>query len=159
MSLDIVSKNEIQIVGISEVTKNQDEMSGNGKIPGLWNRFFAEGILEKIPNKKEPANILAVYTDYESDETGKYRILIGVEVTDISSIPAGMDLRKIPKGSYSKFTSETGPLVAVAVAVWQKIWSSPDLKSKRAFQSDFEVYDQRASNPESSQIDVFIGLK
>ncbi|MBM9500885.1 GyrI-like domain-containing protein [Leptospira sp. 201903071] len=159
MSLEIVSQEEIQIVGISEVTKNQDEISGNGKIGGLWNRFFAEGILDKIPHKKDPANLFAVYTDYESDETGKYRILIGAEVEDASSIPEGMILRKIPKGSYSKFTSETGPVTAVVVAVWQKIWANAELKSKRAFLADYELYDQRSSNPEAAQIEVFIGVK
>lgn len=159
MSSEIVSKEEMFIIGISEVTKNQDEMSGSGKIGGLWNRFFAEGIIEKIPNKKEPANILAVYTDYESDETGKYRILIGAEVKDPNTVPDGMTLRKIPKGNYTKFTSETGSIGEVAVAVWQKIWSSSELKSKRAFQSDFELYDQRSANPNAAQIDVFIGIK
>ncbi|MBM9579487.1 AraC family transcriptional regulator [Leptospira sp. 201903070] len=159
MSSEIVSKNEVQIVGISEVTKNQDEISGKGKIGGLWHRFFAEGILDKIPNKKEPANLFAVYTDYESDESGKYRILIGAEVTDGSWVPEGMELRKIPKGKYSKFTSDTGSIATVVIAVWRKIWSDSELKSKRAFQSDFEFYDQRTSNPESAQVEVFIGMK
>lgn len=159
MSLEIVSKEEIQVVGISEVTKNQDEMSGTGKIGGLWHRFFADGILDKIPNKKEPVNVLAVYTDYESDETGNYRILIGAEVQDASSVPEGMILRKIPKGSYSKFTSGTGSIAEVAVAVWQKIWTNGELKSKRAYLADYELYDQRSSNPETAQIDVFIGVK
>ncbi|PJZ51922.1 GyrI-like domain-containing protein [Leptospira adleri] len=159
MSLDIVSKEEIQVIGISEVTNNQDEMSGTGKIGGLWNRFFADGILDKIPNKKEPANIFAVYTDYELDETGNYRILIGAEVKDVSSVPEGMILRKIPKGSYSKFTSGNGKIAEVAVAVWQKIWANVELKSKRAYLADYELYDQRSSNPETAQIDVFIGVK
>ncbi|XDD49982.1 GyrI-like domain-containing protein [Leptospira sp. WS92.C1] len=159
MSQEIVSKNEMSIVGISEITKNQDEMSGQGKIGGLWQRFFSEGIMEKIPNKKQPVNIIAVYTDYESDETGTYRILIGVEVEDSKTIPSGMILKTIPKGSYSKITTEHGPITSIVIAAWQKIWNEPELKAKRAFQADYELYDERSSNPESAQIDIFIGVK
>jgi len=33
------------------------------------------------------------------------------------------------------------------------------LGGKRAYTTDFEVYDQRARNPQDSQIDIYVGVK
>jgi predicted transcriptional regulator YdeE len=33
------------------------------------------------------------------------------------------------------------------------------LGGKRAYKTDFEVYDQRAGNPQDSQIDVYVGVE
>ncbi|HXM23809.1 MAG TPA: hypothetical protein VN948_21300 [Terriglobales bacterium] len=33
------------------------------------------------------------------------------------------------------------------------------LGGKRAYKTDFEVYDQRARNPQDSQIDIYVGVK
>lgn len=159
MGREIVSKTETAIVGISVVTKNADEMSGNGKIGNLWRRFYEEGILEKIPNKRNPGNVIAVYTDYESDETGAYRLLIGAEVEDADSVPSGMELCYILKGEYAKITSDRGPLEKVAVGAWMEIWNDADLRKARRFAADFEFYDQRAADPQNAQLDVFIGVR
>jgi predicted transcriptional regulator YdeE len=37
--------------------------------------------------------------------------------------------------------------------------SPKELGGTRAFQTDFEIYDQRAADPENAQIDVYIGLR
>jgi predicted transcriptional regulator YdeE len=64
------------VVGISTRTTNAKEMSGKGVIAQQWDRFMKEGLLSKIPNKVD-SNILAVYTDYESDANGAYTYVIG----------------------------------------------------------------------------------
>ncbi|TGK36059.1 AraC family transcriptional regulator [Leptospira gomenensis] len=159
MEREIVSKTETAVVGISIVTKNEDEISGRGKIGTLWRRFYEEGILERIPGKKNPVHVLAVYTDYESDETGAYRLLIGAEVESPENVPDGLEIRYIPKGEYTKITSERGPIEKAAVGVWTEIWGDAELKQKRKFAADFELYDQRAADPQDAQLDVFIGIR
>jgi predicted transcriptional regulator YdeE len=49
----------------------------------------------------------------------------------------------------------------VVIDAWQKIWkmTSDDFDGDRAYIADFEVYDQRASNPDNASLDIYIGLK
>jgi hypothetical protein len=86
-------------------TTNQAEMTGHGKIPKLWERFMAEGILEKIPGKTD-GHIVNVYSNYESDENGEYSYLIGSRVRPTDKIPAGMVAREVPaKGYLERFAN------------------------------------------------------
>ena len=34
-----------------------------------------------------------------------------------------------------------------------------ELGGIRAFKTDYEIYDQRAANPDNAQIDVYVGLR
>jgi predicted transcriptional regulator YdeE len=36
--------------------------------------------------------------------------------------------------------------------------SPEELGGTRSFHTDFEIYDQRAADPENAQIDVYVGL-
>ena len=78
------------VVGISADTNNADEMAGRGKIPALWQRFYEEGIGDRIPNRVAPQGVAVLYTDIESDENGPYRIIIGALVKDPVDVPEGM---------------------------------------------------------------------
>jgi predicted transcriptional regulator YdeE len=152
---------EFTIVGISARTNNAQEAAGNGVIPKQWDRFYKEGILDKVPNKTDPA-IYAVYTDYASDRNGDYGYIIGAKVSDTSAVPSGMVAKTISAGKYALITSEQGPIPKIVVEAWQQIWSLEDkgqLGGKRAYKTDFEVYDQRARNPQDSQIDIYVGVK
>ena len=44
------------------------------KIPGLWERFFQEGIVARVPNRKPRGVTIGAYTKYESDHTGPHWI-------------------------------------------------------------------------------------
>ena len=73
-----------------------------------------------------------------------------------------MVLKKIPAGEYVVVTSERGPVSKVVPAVWQRIYSleyQHQLGGPRGYRADFEAYDQRAADPQNSQVDVYIGLK
>jgi len=149
------------VVGVAVRTTNAKEMSGEGVIPKQWQKFFQDGIQQKIPDKVD-GTIYAVYTDYASDRNGEYSFVIGVKVNPNATVPAGMALRKIPAGDYAVLTSDKGPVSKVVPAAWQQIWSLEDkhqLGGPRAYRADFEVYDQRAADPRNSQVDVYVGVK
>ena len=55
-----------KIIGISTVTTNESMVD----IENLWGKFWGENTADKIPNKVGD-EFYAVYTDYESDYTGK----------------------------------------------------------------------------------------
>jgi predicted transcriptional regulator YdeE len=143
------------VIGISVRTNNAKETTPDGQIGKTWQRLSQEKFLDKIPNKSDK-NIIAVYTDYASDKDGDYTFILGAKVTSDKEIPAGMVVVKIPAGRYAQFTSEKGPAYKVVPEVWKRIWTSPD--ANRSYKADFEIYDQRATDPENSQVDVYVGI-
>jgi predicted transcriptional regulator YdeE len=158
--MNIQQHSGFYIVGIAARTSNAKEMSGNGKIGDVWQTFLEPSLVAKIPNKIG-VDPVAIYTEYETDHTGHYTYLLGLPVSSTESLPANLTVKHVPQGRYAVFTSDRGNIVQVVQDVWQRIWSlSPEeLGGTRAFQTDFEIYDQRAADPENAQIDVYIGLR
>ena len=148
------------VVGVAARTSNAYEMSGNGKIGDVWQTFLEPSLVAKIPNKIG-VDPVAIYTEYETDHTGHYTYLLGVPVSSTESLPTNLTVKHVPPGRYAVFTSGRGNIVQVVQEVWQRIWamSPEELGGKRAFQTDFEIYDQRAADPEHAEIDVYVGLR
>ena len=155
-----MEKRAITIVGISARTNNADEMSGKGVIGAMWGKFFQQGILQKIPDRAD-SNIIALYTDYESDHTGAYTFVLGARVNSAAHIPEGMVAKTVPAGKYTSFLSEKGEVSSVVPQAWQQIWkaSHNELGGKRAFTADYEIYDERSHDPHSGQVEIVIGVK
>jgi predicted transcriptional regulator YdeE len=157
----VVEQPEFSVIGIQVRTSNAKEVTGGGAIPKQWERFFKEGIANKIPNKVD-STVYAVYTNYASDYNGEYDFIIAMKVSRVSDIPPGMVAKKVPKGRYAIVTSAKGPVAQVVPQAWQRVYSLDDNKQlggARAYKADFELYDQRSQNPQDSQVDLYIGLK
>jgi CubicO group peptidase (beta-lactamase class C family)/predicted transcriptional regulator YdeE len=156
----VVQQDGFTVVGISARTANAREMTPQGVIGPMWGRLFQEGILQKIPNKADP-RIVAVYTDYASDHNGEYTYVLGARVTSDANVPEGMVARKVPPGKYAMFTSEKGLAPQVVPALWMKINSLPQgaVGADRVYGADFEIYDERAIDPQNLQMDVYVGIK
>ncbi|MCX7710015.1 MAG: GyrI-like domain-containing protein [Clostridia bacterium] len=162
MKTTIMEKKEFKVIGIEIRTTNE---GGRGAMEGaqLWQKFFAENILEKIPNKINPAVNYGLYTEFDENfniADGYYTYLACVEVSSLESIPEGMVGKTITSSKYVVITTE-GPFPQKIGEAWQYIWetSSWDTDGKRAFKADFEVYDAsrylRAENPE---MDIYISI-
>ncbi len=148
------------MAGLTARTNNAAEMSGNGRIRGIWQNFLQPDLVAKIPNKVG-VDPIAVYTDYETDHTGHYTYFLGVPVLSGEAMPSNLTVRHVLPGRYAVITSNRGPVAQVVPEVWQRIWamSEEELGGKRAFLCDYEIYDQRSADPENAQIDVYIGLR
>lgn len=142
------------IIGISVRTTNENGQAAKD-IPALWSRFIAEDISAKIPGKTDQS-IYCVYTDYEKDHTRPYTTILGCRVDDLKNIPAGMVGKAIHEQNYSLHTAMGNLLQGAVYNEWVKIWSS-DLS--RTFTADFEVYGDKATNPENAAVDIFIAVK
>ena len=160
MDPKIVEQDGFTVVGISARTNNAKEMTAEGVIGKMWGRLMQEGLLAKIPNKADP-DIVAVYADYASDHNGDYTYLLGARVTSEADVPTGMVAKKVPSGKFAVFTSEKGPAPKVVPELWMKINSLPEnaLGADRTYRADFEIYDQRALDPQNLQMDVYIGIR
>ena len=160
MDPKIVQQDGFTVIGISARTNNAKEMTAEGVIGKMWGRLMQEGLLAKIPNKADP-DIVAVYTDYASDHNGDYTYLLGARVTSDADVPQGLVAKKIPAGKFAVFTSEKGPAPKVVPELWMKINSLPKnaVGADRKYRADFEIYDQRAMDPQNLQMDVYIGIR
>ena len=144
---------KFNIIGISIRTTNENEQSGKD-IPALWDKFISEVIAEKIPNKINHS-IYSVYTDYEKDHTKPYTTILGCAVESLDLIPEGMIGKVIETASYEKFIAKGNLNNGIVINEWIKIWNS-DLN--RSFTSDFEIYGEKAQNPENAEVDIFIAI-
>ncbi len=160
MTPKIVEQPEFIVAGIAARTSNAKEMTADGMIGKQWARLMQEDVLSKIPNKAD-ASIVAVYTDYASDKDGEYTYLLGARVTSDAGLPAGVVAKKIPAGKFAVFTTEKGPGPKVVPETWMHINSLPksDVGGERVYRADYEIYDQRAKDPQNLQADIHVGIR
>lgn len=159
---ELTEMTEMKLVGVSVRTNNALEMDPTtAKIGALLGDYFADSTANAIPNRKNPGVTLCCYTDYESDENGDYLYFVGEVVTSFEDVPEPFKTLTIPTARYVKFTTEEGQMPNVVFSAWQDIWTMTpsDFGGERAYQVDFEVYDQRAMDPAKTVIDIYIGLK
>lgn len=163
MKIENASYDQIILVGLKCRTNNQQELDPNlSKISKLVSAFVGKNYANHIQQRTKPNVVYSVYTEYESDEHGDYTYFVGEQVKSIEN----QDLEKfsslvIPAQNYKKITSTRGKIPDIVIATWQEIWrmSDEDFGGQRSYLADFEVFDQRAENPESAEIDIYIGLK
>ena len=158
-NIKITNVSAFTVIGIEARTDNAKESTANGIIPKQWQRFFTEGIPAKI-QASTGTNFYAVYSEYASDHNGEYTFVVGQAAKDGTAAPNGLAAKQIPAGKYAVFTSQAGPFAKVIPATWQRIFKlEEEGKIKRSYRADFEVYDQRAQNPQNGQVDIYIGVK
>lgn len=146
--------NNLKIIGISVEKTNQ-----NGKaiedLGKLWGRFFSENVIEKIPNKINE-EVYAVYTDYENDYRGKYTTIIGMAVSSLDKIPAGLVGRAFEAQNFKKFIAK-GEMPNAVGKTWKEIWDK-DAELNRSYIYDYEVYGSRSQNGANAEVDIYIGI-
>jgi predicted transcriptional regulator YdeE len=162
MKKELANKSQIKLVGLTERTNNKNEMNPQtAKIGGLASRFWGQNIASQIPNRKNPGITFSVYAEYESNEHGDYTYFIGEEVSSFEDTPLELQKLTISAAKYQKFTTSSGKMPQVVISAWQQIWqmTSEDFEGNRAYIADFEIYDQRASDPTNASLDIYIGIK
>jgi predicted transcriptional regulator YdeE len=148
----MVQLDAFDVAGIEVRTSFAREKEPGGAIPALWERFMKEG--------HRNGDIIALYSDYESDEYGEYTLLLGARVFSSADVPAGWILRHVPASQYAVFTSERGPVQRIVIDLWKRIWHEPrTTEYRRSYRADFEVYGAAAANPADSEVEIYVGVK
>lgn len=142
------------IIGIKIRTTNEN-MQAAKDIPAFWQKFMAEGIVDKIPNKTDNS-VFAVYTNYKSDYTEAYDMILGCKVSSLDEIPEGMIAQTFKLDTYAHFISKGRKSDNIVYNTWTEIWNS-DLN--RTYHADFEVYGEKSMNPDDMEVDIFISVK
>ena len=152
MKYEIVELEEKVITGIRIKTTNQDGKAMQD-IGNTWQKLFANGIYEKIPNKVNGKTI-GLYTEYEGDYTKPYTFIAGAEVSKKVQIGEEIENIIIPKGEYAKFVI-TGDVQNSVGQAWQEIWN---MNLKRKYTCDFEEYQNNSEDMQKQEIHIYIAL-
>ena len=142
------------VIGISVRTTNENNQAATD-IGALWNRFFSEGTAGQIPGKTGSA-LYCIYTDYEKDHTKPYTTILGCAVESLDQIPEGMTGVTITGGNYTKHLAKGNLLKGAVYEAWNYIWNAG---WNRKFTADFEVYGEKAQNPEDAEVAIFIATE
>lgn len=142
-----------QVIGIAVRTTNENGQAASD-IGSLWGKFMTENILQKIPNRLND-DIIAVYTNFESDHTKPYDTILGCKVSTLDLIPEHMTGVTIAAGTFSKFISKGDIAKGSVYQSWVTIWNT-DLD--RLYTADFEVYGEKAKNPTAAEVDIYVAV-
>jgi predicted transcriptional regulator YdeE len=145
-----VRRAETRVVGIQAQTSSLLEADpATAVVPGLWRRLPA--VAGDIPDRAPTRTTCAVYTDYQ--DGGRFRCLVGAEVTGAGGPPAGLAAVTVPAGEYLVFAAR-GPMPAALATTWDRVaefFEHADMT--RAFTADLEVH-----YPAGSAVDVFVAI-
>lgn len=137
-----------QVAGLSVRTTNAQEMqTDTAKIGALWGDFYAQ----LIPALPANAINYGVYSDYDSDYTGEFKVLAG---SDALAENADLDRSQIQAGKYLVFTQQ-GNMPQAVIDAWGTVWnyfSDPNCPHQRAYRTDFEKYIG------CDQVEIYIGV-
>lgn len=138
----VVTHPIFNLMGIETHTKNALEQDlETARIGKLWERFYAEQLVSKIPNRVDSPLLYGVYHKYHSDQNGAYSLMAGAEVTTLDNTPEDFTGITIPEAKYLVF-SQTGKMPEMVGQAWKTVWNYFAAKGQyeRAFTADFEVY-------------------
>lgn len=140
MTDQIVRLPAFAVLGFTARTSNEQEMSGAGHIAQLWQRYMETGGAV-IPGVTDPSLTFSIYTNYESDHTGAYDVILGKPVGTLESAPKSLRGIAIPAAEYLVFPVENPGPDGIRTA-WMKVYEyfSGQEPRPRAFTADFERY-------------------
>ncbi|MFD0589427.1 GyrI-like domain-containing protein [Paenibacillus sp. GCM10027627] len=152
------------LAGISVVTTNTDELSGSGKIGGLFGQFYSRQIEGQLADRIEKPGVFSCYFDYENGDAGLYEVMVSVQVkqepqTVASEYPESVKTFTVPSATYAVFVTEQGPIIEMVQQAWAGIWQwSRRPGNERAFTGDFEFYAPHI-DPSNGQVEIYIAVR
>lgn len=160
LSNETVTLGNIKVVGPAILTSNEREMTKEGQIVELYEHFIHKQISDLIKNKTDD-RLVAVYTDYDSDETGSYVYGIG-HLVSTDECADGLEYFEIPAGKYIRFSSERGYLNDVLPALWREIWrrtQAGELEAERAYETDLEFHNYEDNISSDVIVDIYLSVR
>ncbi|HUH33323.1 MAG TPA: effector binding domain-containing protein [Daejeonella sp.] len=150
--MEKIAKEEFQLIGLGLAKKTSNEARQSSIDCGnLWEKFEKEGFVQRIPGLVSNA-VYAVYFDYDGDHSKLFYYFIGCKVEPGTRVPEDMQSLIIPSQNYSRVIAR-GKMPDCLTESWSKIWTS---QIDRAYQFDFEIYDDRSHDWDDAEVEIFV---
>ncbi|MCP3773887.1 GyrI-like domain-containing protein [Paenibacillus sp. MZ04-78.2] len=149
------------LAGISVVTTNEAELSGQGKIGNLFAQFHSTDIGGQLGIQTQRNGFYSCYFNYEQGDGGQYEVMVGVHVREPlqDPYPDSVKTFTVPAAKYAVFVTERGPIIEMVQRAWADIWQwSQQPGNDRAFTGDFEYYGPDI-DPNNGQAEIYIALR
>lgn len=156
-----VTREEFQVVGVV-IQTTTDQNQNLQAIPAFWEEQMAAGVVGKLANLpgvvNPNANMGICFSDDMTSEEFYY--MIGVEVHELEQIPEGMECKVIPASKYAVFTAK-GLMPNSVQQAWQYIYQTwfPESGYERGETPDFELYDERCTQDETCEVEIWIPIQ
>lgn len=147
MKYSIVEKGPLWVVGIEVRTDNAHAAE---TIPPLWDRFYLEGIPQKLSG-----DMVGLYTDYEGDYTKPYTLVAGCVASTPLTPTEGMVIKEVPKAKFAKIVVE-GSFPQSLMDAWEWVWED---NIERSYQNDFELYPGGFSPDSGAPMELYIEVQ
>ena len=95
--VNIVSKNETQIMGVALHTSFKDGRQAQ-EIPPFFHRIMAEKTLDNVPNRVNGHHLCIIQQTQGSPD---FDYFMGVEVSRVDNVPEGMEQITLPESQYA----------------------------------------------------------
>ena len=149
------------VAGLTARTNNAHEMSGKGKIGNVWQAFPAAES-GRQDTRTESASISSPSTPTTRPTTPATTPIFWTP----RPRPPKPCQQTLPSNTFLPAVTPYSPPTAARSCRSSRRYGNAsglcppnELGGTRAFKTDYEIYDQRAADPENAQIDVYIGLR
>lgn len=140
------------VAGIAVNTTNQDGQSEKD-IGDLWTKFTTGNMAQQITGKLSD-DIYCIYTDYESDYTGRYTAVLGCKVESADDVNHSFFTALIPAGDYQVYKPQ-GRFPENVGHTWKQIWQT-DIDRK--YTADYDCYKAGAKSFEETEVEVYLAV-
>ncbi len=130
-SVEEIEIGPVRVAGLAARVRNSQPEG----IGAHWRRFHADATVAQLRGVVSN-NALAVYTEYESDYSGEFTMLLGYHVAVDSIVPAGLRVIEIPRQNYAVLLAQ-GEQPQALWSAWEWVWASA---LRRAYTADFDEY-------------------
>ncbi|ROL76527.1 AraC family transcriptional regulator [Pseudomonas protegens] len=140
------------VAGLQVRTLNvQEQQADSARIGPMWQRFYVDGLFDKIGPRQADSFVYGVYSNYASDASGHFDVTAGVAVTGACADYPSVDIQG---GDYLVFSAK-GAMPDCVIQTWGLIWAyfQDNPQVQRAFATDFEVYTSADS------VAIYIGIQ
>ncbi|WP_042168053.1 GyrI-like domain-containing protein [Paenibacillus gorillae] len=156
----IEERPSFKLAGISAVTTNAVELSGNGKIGKLFEQFYAHNIGGQLGDHIEQTGLYSCYFNYEQGDAGQYEVMVSMQVegNEQEQYPEQVKTFTVPTATYAVFVTERGPVIEMVQQAWAGIWQwSQQPGNERTFTGDFEFYGPDI-DLNDGQVEIYIAI-
>lgn len=154
MEPKLITKPEFTVIGAS--IRTNGKKGPGGEIPQFWCEVIRNKTLDRIPDRLNEA---CYGMCFDCDETGEFTYMIAQEVKDGTVAPDGLQSRKVPESLYAVFTAK-GVVQKSIPETFQFIYGVwlPKSGYECTGTEDFEYYDDRFTDDENSEVDIYVPI-